>query len=164
MSKKPEKLILKIPKRLWLLKHGLAFCVPRNSVIILFVMLTFVGCFLFLLDFYVRFSLFVIVIHATMLIVAFSFGTLVALPSIFIRKDCFKCQLSFHIIAREQSHLLLNSSDEALVEEEALRETGNKLIPILLSNPKLCKDCVFPLRKIYAQATFNCLKEEVSRK
>jgi hypothetical protein len=127
-------------------------------------MLTFAGCFLFLLDFYVKPLLFVIVTHATMLIAAFSFVTLAALPSIFIRRDCSKCQLSFHIIAHERSHLLLNSRDEALVEEEALKETGNKLIPILLSNPKMCKHCVFPLRKIYAQATFNYLNEGVSKK
>jgi len=164
MSKKPEKLILKIPKRLWLLKYGLAFCAPRNSVILLCVALTFFGCFLFILDFYVKVPLLVIAIHATTLFAAFSFVTLAALPSIFIRKDCSKCQLSFHIIAHERSHLLLNSRDEALVEEEALKETGNKLIPILLSNPKLCKDCVFPLRKIYAQATFNYLNEGVSKK
>lgn len=162
MSGEPEKLMLKIPKRLWFLKRGLAFCVPRNSVIILFVMLTFATCFFFLLDFYVKPPLFAIAIHAIMLVFAFCFVILAALPSIFIRKDCSRCQLGFHIVAHERKHLLLNSRDEALVEEEALKETRNKLIPILLSDYKLCKDCVFPLRKIYAQATFNYLKEKTA--
>jgi hypothetical protein len=31
---------------------------------------------------------------------------------------------------------------------------------ILLSNPRLCRDCLFPLRKMYSQATFNYLKEK----
>jgi hypothetical protein len=126
-------------------------------------MLTFAGCFLFLLDFYVKPLLFVIAIHVTTLFAAFSFLALASMPTIFIRKDCSNCQLSFHILAHERNHLSLNSRDEALVEEEALKETGNKLIPILLSNAKLCNDCVFPLRKIYAQATFNYLKEGASK-
>jgi hypothetical protein len=164
MSHKPEKLLLRIPKQIWFVRHGLAFCVPRNSVTMLFVVLTFAGCFLFILDFYVNASLFAIAIHTYMLVAAFSFLALAALPTIFIRKDCSKCLLSFHILAHERNHLLLNSRDEALVEEEALKQTGKKLIPILLSNPKLCKDCVFPLRKIYTQVTFNYLKEKKEEK
>jgi len=127
-------------------------------------MLTVVSSCLFILDLYVNAPFIATIIHATALSIAYIFLILLALPTIFIRKGCSECQLGFHILAHERNHLLLNSSDEALVEEEALKQTGDKLIPILLSNPKLCKDCVFPLRKIYALATFKYLKEKKEEK
>jgi len=96
--------------------------------------------------------------------IIFFLSVLSALPTIFIRKDCSECQLGFHIIAHERNHLLLNSLDEASVEEETLKQTRDQLIPILLSNPRLCRDCLFPLRKMYSQATFNYLKEKQKEK
>lgn len=159
-SRNPERVLLRIPKKLWLLKRGLAFCAPRNSIINLFGILAIAGSCFFMLDFYVKVPFIPIIIHAIAWSIACIFLILLALPTIFIRKDCFECQLGFHIIAHERNHLLLNSLDEALVEEEALKQTGDKLIPILLSNPELCKDCAFPLRKIYAQATSKYLKEK----
>lgn len=159
-SLNPERVLLRIPKKLWLIKRGLAFCAPRNTIIILSGILTIAGSCLFMLDLYVNAPFIAIIIHVMAWSIAYIFLILLALPTIFIRKDCSECQLGFHIIAHERNHLLLNSADEALVEEEALKQTRDKLIPILLSNTELCKDCVFPLRKIYAQATFNYLKEE----
>jgi hypothetical protein len=69
---------------------------------------------------------------------------------IFIRADCYNCPLSFHLIAHEKAHLSLNSSDENLTEREALKTTKDRLIP-LLANQQICKDCIFWLRKIYAE-------------
>ena len=77
-------------------------------------------------------------------------------PTIFIRKDYFECQLGFYIIDHERNHLLLRES-EKIVEEETLRKNRDRIIPILLSNHKICKDCPFFIRKIFSQATFNYL-------
>jgi hypothetical protein len=70
---------------------------------------------------------------------------------VLIRKDCNNCQFRFHIIAHEMNHLKLNSLDENRVEEETLKQTGERLFPIILSNPELCKDCGFR-KKRYIEA------------
>jgi hypothetical protein len=112
------------------------------------------------MDYYFAVPFLSVAIQAIIWTAVFLLTVLLALPSIFIRKDCSECQLGFHIIAHERNHLLLDLLDEDLVEEETLRLTRNQLIPILLSSPKLCKDCLFPLRKTYSQATFDYLKEK----
>jgi len=91
-------------------------------------------------------------------VILFSLAILSVLPTILIRKDCFECQFGFHIIAHERNHLKLRKS-EAIVEEETLKQTGTRLIPILLSDPKICKRCVFLWRRMYCKATFNYLRE-----
>ena len=87
-------------------------------------------------------------------------AVLLALPTIFIRKDCFECQFGFHIIAHERNHLILRTSEEIVVEEETLKQTGERLVRILLSNPKMCRGCIFLWRKMYCNAVFNYLKKE----
>jgi C4-type Zn-finger protein len=72
---------------------------------------------------------------------------------IIIRKECDECQFRFYIIAHEKNHLKLNSLDEETVEKETLKQTGSRLFPIILSNPKLCKDCGFRGTKYLEAAT-----------
>jgi hypothetical protein len=83
---------------------------------------------------------------------------------ILIRKECYECQLGFHIIEHEKTHLKLNSLDEKLVEIETLKQTASKLFPIILSKPKLCKRCAFRGKRYLVAATENILgqKEGVS--
>ena len=94
------------------------------------------------------------------------FGSLLVLIfvfPIFIRKDCYNCELGFHIIAHERTHLRLNSRDEGLVETETLKETRDRLIPLLLANPQMCKGCSFRLRmgsKMYSETISEYLKEK----
>ena len=153
---KPEKLILKIPKWLWKSKR-LAFCMPRNQAISSLLILMGIAVFLGLYSYYGRIHFLINVLLIASLVFGFSLVALGLLPTIFIRKDCFECQFGFHIIAHERNHLRLRTSEE-IVEEEALKQTGDRLIPILLSNPKICKGCPFLWRKMYCHATFNYLK------
>lgn len=74
---------------------------------------------------------------------------------ILIRKECYECQLGFHIIEHEKTHLKLNSLDEKLVETETLKLTASKLFPIILSKPKLCKRCGFRGKRYLVAATEN---------
>jgi hypothetical protein len=83
--------------------------------------------------------------------VLFSWSILMALPTIVIRRDCFECHLGFYIMEHERNHLRLRGS-ELEVEQETLRQVGDRLIPILLSNPDMCKDCLFWFRRIFFQA------------
>lgn len=82
---------------------------------------------------------------------------------IWIRKDCFDCELGFHVIAHERTHLRLNLRDEERVETETLKETRNRLIPLLLSNQRICKDCRFRWYKMLSQSTSEYLREEAQR-
>ena len=98
-------------------------------------------------------------IAVPMLIWLTLFGSLLVLVSILhflriisIRKECYDCQLGFHIIEHEIAHLKLNSRNEELVEKETLKQTGNKLFPIILSKPKLCKGCAFRRKKYLVAA------------
>ena len=158
---KPEKFIIKIPKRLWIRPDALAFCMTRNRAIIFLVASMIYGIFVFnycyshfptsALD--MLLTIFYVMSCAIFLL----FSIFVALPSIFIRKDCSECQFGFHIINHERNHLRLNSSDEFTVEEETLKQTEDRLIPLLLSNLKICKGCPFNWRKMYCQKTFEYL-------
>jgi len=105
-------------------------------------------------------SFFVTVIETTLWSIVFLLLILLALPTIFIRKDCYECQFGFHIMAHERNHLLLGASDEIVVEGETLKQTEDRLIPIFLSNSKMCNDCLFLGRKMYCQAGFNYLKKK----
>lgn len=105
-------------------------------------------------------------VAGTMLAWLILFGSLLVLVSILhfrgtisIRKECCECQLGFHIIEHERTHLKLNSRNEELVERETLKQTGSKLFPIILSKPKLCKDCAFR-RKKYLVATTEFAERE----
>jgi hypothetical protein len=77
-----------------------------------------------------------------------------------IRSDCSGCQFSFHIIAHEQTHLRLNSLDEALVEEETLKQTKHKLIPLLLSNQKYARIAHSGGARCIAQRQMSVLKKQ----
>jgi hypothetical protein len=92
-----------------------------------------------------------------------SFLVIIFVFPIFIRKDCFNCELGFHIIAHERTHLRLNSLDEEQVETETLKETRNRLIPLLLSNQRTCKGCRFRWYKMLSQSTSEYLKEKSAR-
>ena len=157
---KPEKLILKVPKWLWKLLPfpSVAFCMTQLRAVLLTLALIGVGFFGAMFAYYVYIPFPTKVITTVLWFLLFSFVILLFLPTIFIRKNCFECQLGFHIIAHERNHLKLRKSEQ-IVEEETLKRTGARLIPILLSNPKLCKDCRFWLRKMYCHATLNYLKE-----
>lgn len=156
---KPEKLILKIPKKLWFLRTtALAFCMTRNRAVPFLLVLIGLGFFEVMFVYYAPTPFRVTVIATILWSISFSWIILLALPTIFVRKDCFECQFGFHIIAHERKHLVLGTSEEKTVEEETLKQTGDCLIPILLSNPRICKGCPFLWRKMYCQETFNYLK------
>ena len=160
-NSKPEKLILKVPNRLWLFgQSGPAFCMPRNRAFIGILVSMSVGFFLMIYHSYVYVPFFMTIIEATIWSSVFILFILSALPTVFIRKGCFNCQFGFHIVEHERKNLLFKTLKEILVEEETLRHTGGQLIPILLSNPKICRDCPFNWRKMYCQATLNYLKKK----
>ena len=90
------------------------------------------------------------------------FGSLLVIMFVFpivVRKDCSDCEFGFHIIAHERTHLRLNSLDEDKVETETLKETRNRLIPLLLSNQKACKGCRFKYYGMLSQSTSEYLKK-----
>jgi len=58
-----------------------------------------------------------------------------------ISRDCLNCQFSFYVIAHETNHIRFNSHDEKKVREETLKQTGDRLIPMLHSHVKLCNYC-----------------------
>lgn len=90
--------------------------------------------------------------------------TLHFLRVIIIRKECYACQLGFHIIEHEKTHLKLNSLDDDLVDKETLKQTGSKLFPIILSKPTLCKDCGFTRKKYLVAATAYAEEKKQSAK
>ena len=158
---KPERLILKIPKHLWLWRtKAPAFCMTgRRAMTFLSIS---IGAVFFLLIFhsYIYIPFIITLIETTLWVILLSWSVLLVLPTIFVRKECFECQFGFHIIAHERNHLLLGRSEEIIVEEETLRQTGNRLISILLSNPSICKGCPFLWGKMYCQATLNYLERK----
>ena len=135
-----------------------AFCIPKKSVIpiVVLVILVEAAFILFYLKatkpIFLVFALIGAIIGVTLLSISL-FGVIV------IRKDCFNCQFAFHILEHEKSHLRLNSLNELAVEQDALKQTYTKLIPLLLSNPKLCKECGFMWRRMYGEATLKFIKE-----
>ena len=149
--------MLKVPKRLWPWR-ALALCVPKRRGITVLLASAFIGISLVILHYYVVMPFFIMllgvpIVGALLFVFALSISS-----TILIRKDCYGCQFGFHIVTHERSHLSLNSLDEVLVEEKTVKQTGDRLIPILLSNPKICKDCFFRWRRMYCQATFDYLK------
>lgn len=158
---KPERLILKIPKWFWKLieRRSVAFCMTRTRAVSLIFVLIALGVLEVVFAYYVYIPFPVKVTAVILWGILFSLAILLVLPSIFIRKDCFECQFGFHIIAHERNHMNLGKSDEVAVEEQTLKQTGTQLIPILLSNPKICKGCPFLWRKMYCHAVFNYLEE-----
>jgi hypothetical protein len=153
----PERFVLKVPRRLWPWR-ALALCVPKRSGFKALLASIVAGISLVILHFYAVIPFFIMplgvpVIGALLFVFALSISS-----TILIRKDCYECQFGFHIVTHERSHLSLNSLDEVLVEEKTVKQTEDRLIPILLSNPKMCKDCFFKWRKIYCRATFDYLK------
>ena len=159
-STEPERLILKIPKQLWLLRSRPAFCMTRNRASIFLMASIVYGFFLVISRYYFFASFLQNIFDVIVWTIFFSMSILWILPTIFIRKDCFECQFGFHIIAHERNHLLSRKSEEIGVEEVTLKQTGDRLIPILLSNPKICKGCPFSWCKMYSQETFNYLKRK----
>jgi len=160
---KPEKSILKIPKRLWKLMRlpSIAFCcLPRDLkhiIVVVFMVLISLGVLCAIL--YFDTPLLAKIIGAAFSLVAFSFVFFLVWPTIFIRKDCYECQFGFYIIAHERNHLSLKKSEE-IVEEETLKQNGDRLIPLLIANPRLCKDCRLVYRKMFCQATYGYLKRK----
>jgi len=151
--------MLRIPRAL-MIRNALAFCIPRKSLIRITVLFTVTEIALYSFHYFLATPVFTMLIPAILLglLLVFMFALNIS-SAIVIRRDCCECQLGFHIIAHEQTHLRLNSLDERRVEEETLRQTGAQLIPILLSNPAMCKDCFFRWRKMYCQATYSYLKK-----
>lgn len=158
-SRGARKFIIKIPKAL-MIRKALAFCIPRKSLIGIGVSFAVAEIAFYLFHYFLATPVFTILIPTILLgiplVIVFALNISSA---IVIRKDCYKCQLGFHIIAHEQTHLILNSLDEHRVEEETLKQTGAQLVPILLSNPTMCKDCFFRWREMYCQATYSYLKK-----
>ena len=143
-----------------MIRNALAFCVPRKSFIRIIALLAMGELILYAFYHFLAVPIFNVLIAGILL--GFPLLFILALhisSTIVIRKDCYECLLGFHIIAHEQAHLRLNSLNEVFVEEETLKQTGNKLIPILLSNPTMCKRCFFKWRKIYCQATEDYLQK-----
>lgn len=161
---KPEKLILKIPKWFWKLLQvkSVAYCVTRMRAISFAVLCVSIGIFGLIFAYHFSAPLRTVIVPIVIWAFFFSLSVLWLLPTIFIRRDCFECQFGFHIITHERNHLSLRESEE-IVEEETVKQTGEQLIPILLSDPKLCKNCPFSLRKTYSLATFNYLSDERRR-
>jgi hypothetical protein len=159
---KPEKLLVKIPRRLWKLMRlpSIAFCcLPRDLkhiaavAFMVSVSLGVLGAM-----FYLSTPLLAKIVGAVFSVVVLTFAAFLIWPTIFIRKDCLGCQFGFYIIAHERNHLLLKKSEE-IVEEETLKQNGDRLVPLLIANPQLCKDCKFIYRKMFCQATFEYLKK-----
>ena len=158
--------VLKVPK--WVMRvffrNGLGFCIPKRSAVPIATLCIF-GAVPFILLYLIfpnsGFSIFpvagITVVGATLLSLAV-FGVIV------VRKDCYNCQFAFHILAHEKSHLSLNSIEEVTVEGNALDQTYNKLIPLLLSDPKMCNDCHFKWRRMYSEATSKYIEENNKRK
>src|SRR4030042_2616431 len=139
-SRRPRNFILKIPKAL-MIRNALAFCIPRRSLIAITVLFAVTEVAFYAFHYFLATPLFSMLIPTMLLGVPLVFVFVLNVSSaIVIRKDCYECQLGFPIITHEQIHLKLNSLDECRVEEETLKRTGAKLIPILLSNPAMCKD------------------------
>lgn len=161
MNAKPEKVIVRIPRRVWK-SRGLAFCMHRKRAFIWLLASILAAFSVVVFSYFVYTPLEVRIVETILWTALFSMIFLTLLPAIFIRKDCFGCQFGFHIVAHERNHLLLQTSNEEVVEEETLGETASKLIPILLSNRKICKGCVFSWRKMYCVAAVNYVKKETN--
>lgn len=154
--------ILEIPK--WLMQfirrdaHGFSY--PKRSrlgIILVFVMAMVLDAVLYILSQ----NFIVLLILSGSLVL---FGSLIVIMFVFpivIRKDCSNCEFGFHIIVHERTHLRLNSGDEEKVETETLKETKNRLIPLLLSNQRTCKGCRFRWYKMLSQSTSEYLKENL---
>lgn len=160
--------VIKVSKRLMqflMPRKALAFCVPKISVLNMVVTVAAAILLLAMLLHFLAVPVFVMLVPSVMLGVPLIFMlSLYFSSAIIIRKDCYECQFGFHIIAHERNHLILNSRDEFLVEEETLKQTGGRLVSILLSNPKTCKDCFFAWRRMYSQATSDYLKQEEKKR
>ena len=155
----PRNGMLKIPKAL-MLRKALAFCVPRKSLMGIIVLFVIAELAFYAFHYFLAMPVFTMLIPTILLGIPLVFMFVLNISStIVIRKSCYNCQLGFHIIAHERTHLRLNSLDEFRVEEETLKQTGAQLVPALLSNPGMCKDCFFRWRKMYCQATLNYLKK-----
>lgn len=153
--------ILKIPKWLMqIIRHGVhGFSFPKQSRIIALSMFIVAGV--------CEVALYILgknlYLQSILLVGLVLFGSLSAFTFVFpiaIRKDCFDCEFGFHIVAHERTHLRLNSRDEEQVETETLKETRNRLIPLLLSNQRTCKVCRFTWYKMLSQSTSEYLKEK----
>jgi hypothetical protein len=106
--------------------------------------------FLFTLNAFYPNLIFVITIVAWLIYCGILFAlalTMHFLGVIIIRKECDDCQFRFHIIAHEKNHLKLNSLYDDMVERETWKQTGSSLLPLILSNPVLCKDCALGRKK-----------------
>lgn len=155
--------ILKVPKRLVGIlfpgKRALGFSFPKRNrmlMVLILVMAEVSDAALYMLS---RSLPLLLIMFASS---AF-FGSLLAIFFVFpiaIRKDCFDCELGFHVIAHERTHLRLNSSNEEQVETETLKETRNRLIPLLLSNQRICKGCRFRWYQMLSQSTSDWLNEK----
>ena len=58
------------------------------------------------------------------------------------------------------SHIKLKERNEIITERETLKQTKDALIPLLLSEPKMCKDCLFHWRQMYCEATYEYANKE----
>ena len=144
-------------------RNALGFCIPKKSAIsigVLCILGETATILLFLSSPNPAFSIFITIMIAIVTALSVTLISLGVFGVIVIRKDCYNCQFAFHILAHENSHLTLNELNEFKVEEDALKKTYSKLVPLLLSNPKLCKGCYFKPRQIYSEATSNYINEK----
>jgi hypothetical protein len=168
MSEAKHRRILKLPK--WVMRvffrNALGFCIPKKSAIsitALCVLGEVATILLYLTSPNPAFSVFITIVIILVSALSIILISLAVFGVIVVRKDCFNCQFSFHILEHEKSHLKLNSLDEITVEEETLKQTYGKLIPLLLSKPKMCKGCYFTWRRMYSEATSKFIKENQQR-
>ena len=159
--------LFKVPKFIMKRLRGgaLAFCITKKSVIYMIALFCLTELFFTALFIIQRNLIFFAFLVGSLAL----FGSVTALFSIFayypviaIRKDCAECHFSFHIIAHELNHLSLNSLDKVRVEEATLEQTKKRLIPLLLSSPKMCKDCFFKWREMYSKATSDVLSKSTT--
>jgi hypothetical protein len=165
-NRKGQERILKVPR--WLMgilfpwKYAQGFSVPNRSrklFVLILIMTEASEAVLYVLGRNLSvlwIMLGSLAFFVSLLVVTFFFP-------IFIRKDCFNCEFRFHIVAHEQAHLSLDSYDEEQVETETLKETRNRLIPLLLSNQRICKNCRFRWYKMLSQSTSEYLEEQKSK-
>lgn len=166
MSKNKRVRILVFPK--WFMhrwpKRPLAFCSVRVTVLGTAGLLIFVEFFLVLIYYLSKglfpFFLLSAVALSTIGSIFVFFLALYTFKTLVISKDCYNCQFNFHIIAHETTHITRNWFNEMKVEEETLKQTREKLMPLLNSKPELCKYCVFR-KGFYRQELEKYLQQQV---
>jgi hypothetical protein len=89
-----------------MIRNALAFCIPRRSLIAITVLFAVTEIAFYAFHYFLATPLFSMLIPTILLGVPLVFVFVLTVSSaIVIRKDCYECQLGFHIITHEQTHL-----------------------------------------------------------